>query len=316
MVYYNLPQLGGHRDRACPPTATTFADHGIEIPPHAHGEIRTTCPQCSPLRKKKRDRCLSVNVDDGVWYCHHCEWTGGLGGDHYIHAFRPTEPPKPDEQKRQRLQRVWNASLPADHPEAESLRQYLKHRGLGAILEAMPKVIRLHPGLEYWHEGERLGMFPAMICRVVDADGKPVSLHRTYLTQDGKKASVPEPKKLMAPALPGATRGAAIRLYPATDTLSIAEGVETALAVHIATGLPVWSSISAGGLAALSLPRSIRKVLIMADLDRSGTGELAARELARRLYAEGREVKIVVPPVAIPEGAKGVDWLDVLGDAA
>lgn len=56
----------------------TFSDFGIDVPHNAHGEIDTTCPECSHTRKKKRARCLSVNIDKGVWHCAHCGWAGGL----------------------------------------------------------------------------------------------------------------------------------------------------------------------------------------------------------------------------------------------
>lgn len=55
----------------------TFADFGIRFD---GDESRTTCPQCSPGRKKSYDRCLSVDREKGVWFCHHCGWAGGLGG--------------------------------------------------------------------------------------------------------------------------------------------------------------------------------------------------------------------------------------------
>lgn len=55
----------------------TFADFGIQI---ANGESRTLCPQCSPGRTKKYDKCLAVDQEKGVWFCHHCGWHGGLGG--------------------------------------------------------------------------------------------------------------------------------------------------------------------------------------------------------------------------------------------
>lgn len=56
----------------------TWADFGLDIPPTAGGEYHTTCPQCSAERRKKTARCLSVNVEEGVWICHHCGWTGTL----------------------------------------------------------------------------------------------------------------------------------------------------------------------------------------------------------------------------------------------
>ena len=54
----------------------TFIDFGIVI---ERGESRTLCPQCSPGRMKKYDKCLSVDQEQGVWFCHHCGWAGGLG---------------------------------------------------------------------------------------------------------------------------------------------------------------------------------------------------------------------------------------------
>lgn len=59
----------------------TFADYGIDTGGKTQGELDTTCPQCSPTRKNKRARCLSVNADKGTWLCHHCGWSGGLGKD-------------------------------------------------------------------------------------------------------------------------------------------------------------------------------------------------------------------------------------------
>jgi twinkle protein len=59
-----------------------FSDFGIDLhgksgePP---GEHKVTCPQCSNTRKKKSYPCLNVNTDKGVWHCHHCGWSGGLG---------------------------------------------------------------------------------------------------------------------------------------------------------------------------------------------------------------------------------------------
>ena len=62
-------QLGG--------TMKTLLEYGIEIEPGAN---RTLCPQCSPGRMKSYDLCLSVDQEQGVWFCHHCGWSGGTGG--------------------------------------------------------------------------------------------------------------------------------------------------------------------------------------------------------------------------------------------
>jgi len=54
-----------------------FYEYGIKIKRNS-GQVKTTCPKCSHDRKKKNDTCLSVNIDEGVWNCHNCGWTGGL----------------------------------------------------------------------------------------------------------------------------------------------------------------------------------------------------------------------------------------------
>jgi putative DNA primase/helicase len=137
---------------------------------------------------------------------------------------------------------------------------------------------------------------------VDDPSGELATLHRTYLTRDGHKAAVPAPKKMMAPTVPGATNGGAIRLYAPDETLAVTEGIETALAVRCATGLPVWATYSAGGMARLIVPPEVRLVVICADHDPPGLK--AARELARRLLTEQRRVKILTPDTP------GADWAD------
>lgn len=70
----------------------TWADVGIEIPPNRAGEVQAICPKCSHERTKKKAKCLSANVDEGVWVCHHCGWAGSLEGKEERHA-RPWQPP-------------------------------------------------------------------------------------------------------------------------------------------------------------------------------------------------------------------------------
>ena len=56
-----------------------YANYGITIPNGKYaGEVTTTCPQCSHTRKKKTDKCLSINLDKRVWRCNHCDWRGNL----------------------------------------------------------------------------------------------------------------------------------------------------------------------------------------------------------------------------------------------
>lgn len=49
---------------------------GIDLKGRMHGQIKTLCPKCSFSRKKSKEDCLSVNVDDGVYNCKNCGWKG------------------------------------------------------------------------------------------------------------------------------------------------------------------------------------------------------------------------------------------------
>jgi hypothetical protein len=212
------------------------------------------------------------------------------------------------------LNRVWQQSLdPADR-RAGPLRAYLANRGLSGV-KLNGEVVRFHPELGYWERNEQnepqlVGRFPAMVSLVTDPEGRPVTVHRMYLAPDGHKAPVPAPKKLMG--YPGSRlAGGAIRLFSPGPILGVAEGVETALAVHLRTGIPVWSAISAGLLARIEPPAETSLAVVWADRDRSGTGEAAALTLRERLLNRGISVAVHLPPGPIPTGAKGVDWADV-----
>ena len=227
----------------------------------------------------------------------------------------PQRKPRENPQARDRLQTTWGQSVALTEPQAEPARRYLVHRGLADLRNDLPdsRALRFHVGLPYWHGGKAIGLFSTLLAEVARVDGTPATIHRTYLCADGHKADVPgSVKKLMTPAIEGGTRGGAVRLYPSGADLAVAEGLETALAVRIATGLPVWSAISASGMAGLKLPAEVARVQIWADLDRSGVGQQAAEALAIRLVRVGVSVKVIIPPGPVPEGQKSLDWLDIL----
>ncbi len=199
---------------------------------------------------------------------------------------------------------IWTNSVPFTDPKANPLRLYLKNRGLKSIVPE--SVIRLHPSLGYYEGKSYACDFPTMIAKVTDVDGQCIGIHRTYLTDKGTKCDEKVPKKSM-----GSIKTGAIRIGVATETVALTEGIETAFAVTEATGLPVYSAISASGLESVELAPDIQTVHIFADKDRSGTGQNAADKAAQRFIVEGRTVFIHTPTASIPEGAKGIDWLDV-----
>ena len=164
-------------------------------------------------------------------------------------------------------------------------------------IEKVPADVKYHPAL-YHTEG---GAHPAMVSIIRDSAGHGVTLHRTYLTSDGKKASVSPNKKLM----PGkALNGSAVRLSRVAEHIGIAEGIETALAAAVRFNLPTWSATNAVLLEQWIPPAGIRKVTIMADNDQSFTGQAAAYVLAKRLVRDGLAVEIKIPNVT------NTDWAD------
>lgn len=59
----------------------TWQDYNIEIPFGASGHIRTICPKCSGERRKSTEKCLSVDLSESVFYCHHCGHKGSLNNN-------------------------------------------------------------------------------------------------------------------------------------------------------------------------------------------------------------------------------------------
>jgi hypothetical protein len=187
--------------------------------------------------------------------------------------------------------RIWEA---ATDPSGSPVVRYLYGRG---ITIPVPRSLRWAPALKRPDGGSG----PAMVARIDNVDGELIGVHRTWLHRDAVGIWRREDRAML-----GRAAGGAVRLAPAADTLLVAEGIETALAGLTAAALPAWAALSTGGLVALELPAIVRHIIILADNDRSGAGERAARTAARRWVAEGRDVRLAIPPLP------GTDMADVL----
>ena len=183
---------------------------------------------------------------------------------------------------------IWEKAKQANKTPVST---YLASR---AINTKIPETIRFaklkHPSGDIW---------PAMVALVQGSDGKPLGIHRTFLAPDGTAKAPVDPAKMML----GSCATGAVRLAEADDFLMVAEGIETAMAGHQATGYPTWAALSASGMRNLLLPDSICTVLILADGDSAGIS--AAVACGRRWRAEGRQVQIAEAPA-------GRDFNDLL----
>jgi putative DNA primase/helicase len=222
-----------------------------------------------------------------------CGLLGRHRADYRLRAATPPRTRDDDARRTARALALWRETVAAP----ATIARYLAGRGI--VLDAIPATLRYHPRCP---RPDRTRM-PAMVAPVEHVTRGIVGIHRTYLTADYRRHDR---------ATLGRIGGGAVRLgMPrAGEWLAIAEGIETALAVVAACGLPAWAALSAPGIRALILPPEATHVIICADHDRSGTGERAAHDAAVRWLGEGRSVRIAIPP------EPGTDMADVLVEEA
>lgn len=187
---------------------------------------------------------------------------------------------------------LWAKSHPAQGTIVET---YLRSRG---ITIPIPGTIRFLPRAFHKPSGQA---FPVMLARVDHVgQSQPVAVHRTFLKPDGSgKADVPSHKMMLGPV-----QGGGVHLAEHSDTLAIAEGLETGLSVLQATGLPTWAALSWSGMQNLVLPPGVKTAILCADYDAAGLkGAYNTADLWSR---QGVNVRIVKPTMP------GQDFNDLL----
>lgn len=267
------------------------------------------CPWCQGDTSKIDNQWkLNIKNNDGRYLCHRCESKGnwltlqkelnGSAGQQYVRS----------KSKLKKVKELWDKAIPLSDSTARPVRKYLENRGLSSDL--ICDEFRYDPDHQYFEGGgSPLFESPALISRVKDEKGNLCGVHRIYLTNDGQKANVDTPKKVL-----GGVKGGAIRISEATSVLGLAEGIETALAVQEGTSIPMWSTLTATGMKQVVIPNTVKMIFIWADLDKSETGTNAAEELAHRLFREGKSVYVITPDCIIPEDQKSIDWLDIFNE--
>jgi putative DNA primase/helicase len=210
-------------------------------------------------------------------------------------------------KRKAKHRRLWNEARRIT--EGDPVWKHL-HRRLPELVQAdIPAVLRYHPALEYWEFDEekekfvQLGKFPGMVAAIQGPDGVCCNIHRTFLTEDGEKAPVPSVRKKERTL---EIRGGAIRLFaPVARELSVAEGIETSLAVNIFRGESCWSMVDAGGMEEFdfSFLNDVDLLRIYQDNDLPDNrgirrGFRAGEKLAERAKALGKRVVKYAPAKA------------------
>jgi len=275
------------------------------------------CPMCGGTDRFRFDN----KEGNGTFYCNQCGAGDGISlamkfrGWDFKEAAKeirkvigtaPVEKSRPEmteEKRRQMLRDLYKGSRPVQ--AGDEVDRYLTGRGMGE--KVYPEALRFHPNARF----SRDQSFPTMLAIISDVTGKPVTMHRTFLS-DGQKAPVDSPRKIVPGELPN---GACVRLGGVVNgrvqaSIGIAEGIETALAAMQTYDLPVWAAINATMLEKWEPPAGVEEVTIFADNDRKFAGQKAAYCLAHRLSAKGLTVYVKLPEVP------GTDFADIPFPAA
>ncbi|MCW0399206.1 hypothetical protein NB700_001762 [Xanthomonas sacchari] len=238
----------------------------------------------------------------------------------YVESKDPDAVARKDAFNKRVVQETWQESLPLSASEAFPVRRWFFNRKLGEVRGPL-SCIRFHSSLQYFEpssgktSGPRkvLHTGPAMVAMLTDIQNRTCGLHRTWLTEDGRKAEVEAPRRLTSAISTHPINGSAVKLdVPGGPVLSVGEGIESSLAARAIAKFPTWSTINKTLMAQLHIPEEVKFVIVWADRDNSGAGQAAAGELVQRVRNMGKKAVMVVPPFSVPEGGKSVDWNDVV----
>lgn len=193
--------------------------------------------------------------------------------------------------RRARLIELWDSARSTDETSAS---RYLARRAI----DIAPPSLRFHARTPLG-SGRALRFRPALLAAVTERK-RLVALQRTFLDADGCRArDLIRPRRLF-----GHSGCGTVRLAAANDDLALAEGVETAVSAMILLGLPVWAVLGAGRMAKVTIPDSVRRLVLLPDNDPSGRRGAALASIAHA--QPGRTIETLWPWYGLN------DWNDVL----
>jgi len=171
---------------------------------------------------------------------------------------------------------------------------YLRNRGISQFGEGVTK---FH-GQVFNKESNTL--LPTLLFKITeDPNGDIQAVHRIYLSERGDKAAL----KIQKMAL-GAIKGNGIWFNKEIkDKLYIVEGPENALSILSMGRTPVVSTINASNFPNLTIPDSVKVILLCPDNDKAGI--YYSKKALKAYSKKGRIIKIILPP-------PGKDFNDLL----
>lgn len=226
------------------------------------------------------------------------KWLGWSRGE----AARPSRPapvaedPRIAQERLAKIRRlafsIWlNAEKITPDNLASTIGPYMAGRGIDMKTQLidkgreLPGAIRFLAAHDYrLAEDKGKIALPCMVTLISGPDGKPVGIHRTWLTQDRTgKAELPDLKKNKARKIwPSGWQGGVMRLAKGAGNLSpeqaaakgrrgplvIGEGVEDGATVAIACpDHRVWAAGTLGNLKHVPVLPCVNRIIVCADND-------------------------------------------------
>lgn len=205
--------------------------------------------------------------------------------------------------QRVRVSRKYSTLVPLKGTGAD---RYLKARGINSLPTDSIRYCDSQPT-----DGKILQSIFAL---ATDDRGELCYLHRTLLDGDKKADTGTTAKKMMKlqeDSYLEHAKSVAIRMFPTSSTLGIAEGIETALACHQITKCNTWATLNTTFMKKFRVPAGVRNLIIFADADANAAGHAAAFECA----AANLHAKNDLETVSVRWPAQG-DFNDLLNNGS
>lgn len=244
----------------------------------------------------ERTPSFRVNDDKGVYHCFGCGVHGdaisflteldGLSFRDAVDAITNGDIPETDPGERGARALAHTDDRKA--ASAEAFRQWASARNIKGtpaeiyllsrgIVWDVPWCVRFtwaRPRFDR-ETGRAVGqLMPTLILACQDLSNKIVGVQRVFLTKEGKKAPMLNPKLSLGP-----TRGGAIRLGPIARKIILVEGPEDGLTLmprH--PDASIWVTLGTGSLPHVQLPPEVEEVSLAGDNNSGGRTAIKAGE--------------------------------------
>lgn len=237
------------------------------------------------------------------------------------------------EKSIRRINSIWEKSISITDKEALPLRLYFEGRCMDfdkfvpSLNGHHDKILRFHRGIPlYGEDFSIIGLFPALIYKFFNPQGKTVTIHRIYFNKDGtkikyidKENKLIKTKRLVTIPKGLSLTGAACRLGPVINgELGIAEGFETSVSARqfIDGQHNVWPVYNDTVMQNFVIPDNVHTLYIWADkdspqnsLDGLGAGEFYAKKLIQNNQGRDVKFKIMLPH---DNNVEKLDWNDII----